>query len=168
MATRLTNFVHHQTGVPASEQTVCYVVADDANLYIGFECEENDTQHLRAEAQPDENGLSPDVPRDDSVEIYIDPRVAARKHFRLAFNSLGTAKSSASGGWAVATGTEADRWIVEVRVPFDLIGAKPEPGDIWGFNACRSDQGSGEATAWSCTRGPYARPERFGGLLFAE
>jgi len=123
-ATKLTNFVHHQTGKPAKEQTVCYVVADDANLYLGFDCEEADMEHLRAEAEPD--------------------------------------------GWEVATAVEADRWIVEVKIPFDLIGARPKPGEVWGFNACRNDQGSGEATAWSCTQGSYAKPERFGGLMFSK
>jgi len=167
-ATKLTDFVHHQTGEPAKEQTVCYVLADDANLYLGFECAEEDMQHLRAEAQPDANGLNPNVPRDDSVEIYVDPRTSGKKYFRLAVNSLGAAKSSAAGGWEVGVAAEADRWIVEVRIPFDLIGATPKPGDVWGFNACRNDQGSGEATAWSCTQGSYAKPERFGGLLFSK
>jgi len=167
-ATKLANFVHHQTAKPAKEQTVCYVLADDANLYLGFECAEEDMQHLRAKAAPDEQGLNPDVPRDDSVEIYVDPRTSGKKYFRLAVNSLGAAKSSASGGWEVGVATEADRWIVEVRLPFEIIGARPKPGDVWGFNACRNDQGSGEATAWSCTQGSYAKPERFGGLLFSK
>ncbi len=165
-ATKLTNFVHHQTGEPAREQTVCYVVADDANLYVAFECQEADMKHLRAQAKPDEHGLNPQVPRDDSVEVYIDPRLAGKKYFRLALNSLGAAKSSAAGGWEAATAIEEDRWVVEVRIPFELIGAKPRSGAVWGFNACRNDQGSGEATAWSCTLGAYAKPERFGGLLF--
>ncbi len=167
-ATKLTSFVDHQTGAPAKKQTVCYVAADDANLYVAFDCAEQDMKHLRAEAKPDENGLNSNVPRDDSVELYVDPRVPGKKFFRLALNSLGAAKSSATGGWEVATAVEADRWIVEVRIPFDLIGARPKPGDVWGFNACRNDQGSGQASAWSCTQGSYSKPERFGGLGFEK
>lgn len=167
-ATSLTDFVHHQTGEPASEPTTCLVAYDDANLYVAFDCAEEDAAHLRAEAEADASGLSPDVPRDDSVEIYVDPRMAGTGYFRLALNSAGVAKSSASGGWEVGTAVEDDRWIVEVCIPFDVIGAAPRPGDVWGFNACRNDQGSGEATAWSFVQGPYANPERFGGLLFAE
>jgi len=167
-ATTLAGFVHHQTGEPARQQTVCRVLADDGNLCLGFECFDDDTEHLRAEAQPDDDGLNPKVPGDDSVEIYVDPRAGGQGYFRLALNSLGAAKSSASGGWEVATAVERDRWIVEVRIPFSLIGAVPAPGQVWGFNACRNDQTTGEATAWSCTRGGYANPERFGGLLFAR
>ena len=167
-ATKLTDFVHHQTGEPAKEPTVCYVVADDANLYVGFECAEADMKHLRAEAKPDANGLNPKVPSDDSVEVYVDPREGGKRYFRIALNSLGAAKATVPGGWEVATSTAAEYWTVELRAPFELIGAKPRPGAVWGFNACRNDQSSGEATSWSWTQGAYAKPERFGGLMFAE
>lgn len=160
----LTDFVGSQTGAPASDRTVCRVLADGANLYLGFECFD-DTAHLRADARPDANGLNPSVPADDSVEIYVDPRTGGG-YLRLALNSLGVAKSSAAGGWQVATGVEPDRWLVEVRIPFALIGTTPAVGDVWGLNVCRNDPGTGESTAWSCTGGSYANPERFGGLLF--
>ncbi|MGD9498623.1 MAG: sugar-binding protein [Armatimonadota bacterium] len=143
------------------------MLADNANRYVGFECFDSDTAHLRARVLPDENGLNSDVPTDDSVEIYVDPR-AGGSYLRRALNSLGAAKASAAGGWQVATKVEADRWLVEVRIPFALIGAAPAAGEVWGFNACRNDQSSGESTAWSCTEGGYANPERFGGLLFLQ
>ncbi len=165
-ATELTGFVHHQTGEPARDRTVCRVLADEANLYVGFECFDDDLTHLRADALPDERGLNPDVPADDSVEIYVDPRTGGAGYFRLALNSLGAAKSSADGGWEVATKVADDRWALEVRIPFAIVGATPAVGNVWGFNACRNDQSSGESAAWSCTLGPYANPDRFGGLLF--
>ncbi len=167
-ATEMTGFVHHQTGESAREETVCRVLADEANLYVGFECFDEDIAHLRAQAQPDERGLNPDVPTDDSVEIYVDPRTGGAGCFRLALNSLGAAKSSVEGGWEVATRVAGDRWVVEVRIPFAIIGAMPAAGDVWGFNACRNDQSTGESTAWSCTRGPYANRERLGGLAFSR
>jgi hypothetical protein len=123
--------------------------------------------HLTANAKPDEHGLNPAAVTDDSVEIYVDPRRPGLGFFRLALNSLGAAKSSHDGGWEVATEVGEAGWTVEVRIPFDLIGARPDRGEVWGFNACRNDKGSGQASAWSCTRGGYAKPERFGGLMFS-
>jgi hypothetical protein len=166
-ATKLGGFVDHQTGEPARERTTVYVVCDDANLYLGFDLEEEAMSHLTANAKPDEHGLNPAAVTDDSVEIYVDPRRPGLGFFRLALNSLGAAKSSHDGGWEVATEVGEAGWTVEVRIPFDLIGARPDRGEVWGFNACRNDQGSGQASAWSCTRGGYAKPERFGGLMFS-
>ena len=166
-STRLTGFVDNVTGQPAREPTTCQVMNDDQNLYVGFVCSQADMVHLRANAKPDANGLNPNAPADDSIEVYLDPHRPGGSFFRLCVNSLGAAKcDGASGGWTVAVTKDPDRWTVELKLPFKVIGATLRPGDQWGFNACRNNQNVNEATSWSWTQGSYSKPERFGGLRF--
>ncbi len=166
-ATRLAGFVDHLTGQPAREQTVCQLMYDDANLYLGFVCSQADMKHLREQARPDAQGLNPNTPADDSIEVYLAPHPPDPAHFRLCLNALGAAKcDTARGGWTAACTKAADRWTIEVKLPFQVIGATPRTGDVWGFNACRNNQTVNESTSWSWTQGPYANPARFGGLKF--
>ena len=164
-ATQLAGFVDHESGRPAKAQTTCSVMFDDQFLYLGFSCPQ-EMARLKASARPDAQGLNPETPQDDSVEIYVDPRRPGVPHFRLCLNTLGSAKSSAAGGWAAAVRKDADRWSIELRIPFRLIGATPKTGEVWGLNVCRNDQATPQFSSWSWTQGAYDRPARFGNLRF--
>ena len=69
-------------------------------------------------------------------------------------------------GIRTAGAEQADTWTLEVAIPFTDLGAAPTPGRAWRFNACRTEQPSGEYTCWSPTRGGYHLTERFGYLEF--
>ena len=100
---------------------------------------------------------------------------------------LKAAPSTSRGGWAI-----------EAVIPFASLGGAmflphgkagqpalrlaglsafaaktpPEPGTVWGLNLCRSRQAKPgadrECSCWSCTYGSFARPERFGELIFQK
>ena len=167
-ATKLVGFADPRTRQLSGEPTVCYVAADDMNLYVALDCQEMDVDHLRTDAQPNRWGRNPDVPwGDDCVQIDVDPRVIGQGLFRLALNSAGTAKSTAPGGWEAAIAIGDGRWVVEMKIPSEILGARPQAGAVWGFNANRNDSGSGRS-AWSRTHGWWSSLQQFGGLLFTE
>jgi len=59
-------------------------------------------------------------------------------------------------------------WSIEFAVPFEGLGVKPKPGDVWGFNLCRTETRLREYSAWAYTPGAFADPRTFGHLIFGE
>ena len=95
----------------------------------------------------------------------------------LIINSLGTIYDEAiSNGqknrvWNSNSKTAVSRtkngWVVELAIPFSkLSGTTPRIGAIWGFNLCRVRPMSKQHFAFSPTFGLFAKPERFGKLIF--
>ena len=73
--------------------------------------------------------------------------------------------------WQAVAGREAAAWTLELAIPWAALGRAPKPGELWGFNLCRSRQAKGlaqrEYSAWSCTYGGFGKVENFGHIVFS-
>jgi hypothetical protein len=166
---------------------------DDQNLYVGFECTDEDiTERYSKRDDP--------IYEHETAEIFIMPHVIApalgpyvelqASPGGVIFDAAFTARRqgmdvSFNAGQTVATkihGTlnksdDKDQgWVSEWIVPWQGIrGVKeaPKPGDEWRMNAFRiekwgpADHLNGEFTAWSPPRvGDFHNTERFGRMKF--
>ena len=156
------------TGKPVSQQTIARVAWDDTCLYVAFDCRESQMKSIRAAVKPDEAGKARLVPRDDSVELYLDTAFTRQRAAQFVVNALGARKSGAGIAFEAAARRRADGWSVELRIPFSTLRAKPKVGGSWGINLCRNQWRLGEFSCWSCTRGAYSNPKRMGVVLFED
>lgn len=117
---------------------------------------------------------------EDMDEVYIDPAGDAIGFFRFNINSAGVMgdvrRIDASvmqnewngDSWNVKTTVGADRWTVEMCVPFTDLQAKPEPGkSVWRLCVTRYQWTSGKFVgSVSSPKGAYTSPGNFGYLCF--
>jgi hypothetical protein len=169
------NFMLNDGSGPAKAQSLAYVAHDDKNLYVAYRCDEPQMKFLVAKVK-DRDGR---VWEDDCIEIFLQPdRANPQDFYHIVFNTLGMLRDErgASADWdSHATAKVAlapDGWTIEATIPFSSLGSPPKPGDTWGLNLCRSRQAKPgadrEFSCWSCTYGSFAKPERFGELLFQK
>ena len=167
--TALSGFVNHKDASPVKEGTTAHVTCGDKAVYVAVRCSESRMDQLRETVVEDGTRTSPEVPQDDSVEVYVGPNMEAGRFVRFAVSCANAHKSEAHGRWESAVKKGAHEWCVELVLPYEAIGAKPpRPGEAWGFNVCRNEQRLKEFSCWSCTYGAYAQPDRFGWVLFSD
>lgn len=171
-------------GETAPVQTTVRVAFDDRALYIAFECQEPNVPGILADATTDTSS----VWADDCVEVFLDT-----EHDRASYLHLGVSAGGgkwqertiatrwytnwhSSGGraptpeWRAAARIGEDSWTAEIELPFAALGGAPRPGKVWGAQFCRTRRAGAEEqnATWSYTEGErYARPDRFGSLIFS-
>ena len=140
----------------ANDSTV--VICHDAEkLYIGAVCLESemDKLHLTCTKRDDK------IYKDDCIEFYIDQQLDRNDAVKLVINAngvfmdflRGTSGDAGDVTWNVEVKTTklADRYVMEVAIPFKDMGLTYEPGKQIGFNPYRMRQGGGkkgEYTTW--------------------
>ena len=83
-------------------------------------------------------------PREESVEIFLDPGRSCSKYIQLASGVHGNlfdsrlVKKTWAAKWSVSREDFKGGVILKFIIPFDETMKKPETGDIWGFNICRN------------------------------
>lgn len=192
-ASRLTPFVRHDTMAPARVGTEVRVWYDQAALYLGWICEDEDIQATFT--QRDSRFWEEEV-----VEFFVTPASLGR-YFELQWNPLGGTfdaiitndigsdgrSQKFEGDWSytaanmtfavradgsVQNSSDRDqRWTVEARIPFaDLNVPTPRPGEVWRGNFYRFNRDRDrepELLSWSPTVWPgFHQPTRFGYLRF--
>jgi len=179
-AVPVTDFVtmYQKTQGMATKRTVVRTLFDDRNLYVSLELHDDHADRIRA-VHTDHDS---DIYWDDSVEIFVDPTNERKVYYQLGINALGTRRDCGlvvgGGGleyhswwgigvdWEAAVKRHAGGWNMEVALPLEAWGAKPEAGAMWGFQVVRfAHSDVGETSVWS-PGGVYNTPERFGALVF--
>lgn len=172
-------------GAAAPVGTRARVVFDSQALIVGFTCEEPNLAGLVASPA----GESPATWGDDCVEVFLDPAGDGSGYVHLGLGAGGargqdrvlgrawyTDWYSLGGGaaaapkWQGATAKGDKVWTGEMRLPFSELGATPAVGKVWTLQVCRTRRAGGqeENSTWSYVDGDrYARPERFGSLIFS-
>ncbi len=59
---------------------------------------------------------------------------------------------------------DADRWVIELRIPVATLGGAAEPGSVWGLNFRRKQARTMAAADWQVPI-DY-NPRSFGELVF--
>ncbi len=147
---------------------------DSTQLYLAFVCPEPLMADLAERIAQGKVG-----PFDESVEVFLDAAADQFSYVQLRVGILGNRDThrrsdpaeELTGRWIGAARRGADRWTVELAVPFALVGASPGAGTMFNFNVNRQRlplAGPVEWTCWSDTKGGFHSPARFGHLVFTD
>jgi hypothetical protein len=154
-------FYDNATGALVKDQTVAWIGYDDKFFYIAFECHESRPDKIVAR----ETKRGGDIYSDDYVAVYFNPYGTKSGDDESGFmvNPLGTQygriaegranKQEWEGEWQSAAKIGANRWTVEMAVPWKILkhrktGGKPVKMDV---NFTRRQQWSGVFSCWSYT-----------------
>ena len=179
----------YQTG--EKQKTIAKLLWDDDNLYVSYQCEDNDIVAVYTE-RDDPTFL------DDAVEIFINPKpTQIHMYFGLEmnvrgvlfdyldfdahyifkrFNLQGVKLVSFIRGTLNARGDKDSGWSLEVAIPwanFEELSKRPANGTIWTANLNRWDGVAPDrrlslwSDPWQKTSNPHI-PERFGQLVFVK
>jgi hypothetical protein len=150
---------------PAAVSTEARLMHDKNFLYVAFICTEPSMNTLKAKMTERDS----DVYADDCVEIMLAPAGNPGQYCHWAVNSNQVIYDALvyNGRWnsnaVIRTGKQADKWIVEMAIPFKEIGS----GKDWRFNLYRSryaGQGKAEVSSWAVVKNGFHEPERFWGF----
>ncbi len=162
----------NRTGLKSKIDTVARAAYDSKYLYLGVVCQEPAINALKDSCKKHDGP----VWNENNLDIFFAPAKSTElKH--LIVNSIGTlcdvdmVNGKNNMNWnsdaVIAVSRRKDSWIVEMAIPFDKLSGKvPRMGAIWGFNLCRVRPAQKQYLAFSPTFGLFARPERFGKLIF--
>jgi len=186
-------FTDSMSGEPAPIRTIAKVAWDPKNLYVAFECQDQDI--WSAFKNRDENlwtqeavevYIDADGDKQDYIELQVSPRgVIFDSYFPRVrqnqndFNSRTEVAVSIDG--TLDNRDDQDQsWTVELAIPWkDTQGRStgklrlpPKIGDVWRVNFFRMDAPKNKpqiASAWSAPlTGDFHVLDRFGTLVFAD
>ncbi|MBN1669799.1 MAG: family 20 glycosylhydrolase [Kiritimatiellae bacterium] len=139
---------------PAEQRTRVRLGFDHKALYVAFECLERNMRGLRHLDRKHDGA----VYDDDCVELMLDPEPwEPGTHYHLIANALGQQYDADArgrtwdpdGGWRSAARKLADRWVIEIEIPFQGLGVKPPSrGHVWRMNFMRENYASPENSTW--------------------
>ena len=146
---------------------------DDKFIYVAFENLEPDTASLTT----DQKIRDIDVWMDDAAELFIEPNnVGNEPYFQIVINADNLTYDDENGGlkraWnprlESATRIYNDRWVLELKIPFEDFGFDRTPtGETWGWNFNRHIMtNASTCTGWATTGPSFHTPQRFGDLTF--
>lgn len=165
-AGKLEGFFRALDGRPAARPTTVLLGHDGSTLFIAWLCG----------GQPEPSAA--DRPRDgavwedDAVEVFLQPP-GSSGYYHFAVNAAGQQYDAyAEGGlnaswnaeWQAAAGRERDGWVVEMAIPFSVVGGQPT--GFWRANFGREEADAKVATCWAPTFGGFHTPSRFGKVAF--
>jgi len=156
---------------PALAKTEVYLTYDDTALYMGFRCDREIMDTLRATFKP--GSASPtNLWHDDHVECYLDPGRKLREMVQLMVTPLAAVRNRGGAQWRYASAIGKKGWSVEMAFPFTNVSGPPRPGDQWGANFVRFDhagtkENKDQRSEWSCTFSGGRAAWKFGVLVFA-
>ncbi|MCJ8331101.1 MAG: hypothetical protein HRT89_07950 [Lentisphaeria bacterium] len=124
-----------------SQKTIGRILADEKNLYISFDCAENDAKRMIIGGKKRDGKIW----QGDSVEIFLDPGHKEKRYdyYHILINPKGLfsdiykKKKSWNGKITVKTVIEANRWTVECVIPMADLGLGKGIPKVWGINLNR-------------------------------
>jgi len=162
----------------ATEPTEALALFDAKNLYVGVRCFDSDIGQLKTDIITRDDA----VYSDDCVELFFippDSGVLAEfpesvRYFHLVANSRGVQydevgmsdPGSWDAEWQCQASVHADRWELEIALPFAELKTHVSDGVVWAVNFNRSQKAKGEASGWSITFAGFHDPPHFGRLIF--
>ena len=155
---------------PYEWQTEAHLTYDHTNLYLGIKCYEPEIEKIKPLTLTLKQWS-----KGDNIEFFIEPK--GRPYYQFVFNAKGE-KFDGIGHddtkdtvWKVVASKDKEKWSAEVKIPFESLGAKPAPGDVWRMNVFRSRliEGSiNEYGSWSPHMGHFHDTTQYGYLCFSH
>jgi len=141
-------------------------------LYLGVRCDEPMAKRL---APLHAGRDSSNCFRGETIEVFVDPHHSHSRYYQFAVNLAGSFYDSrlADPTWNSAsrlkTAVVDDGWVLEMAIPWQDIGVRPEAGAVVGFNVCRDRYAGGvrEWSNWAQTAANFHDPVRFAHLVLS-
>ena len=156
---------HHDQAATTPVQAQFAFLYDDQALYLGFATAEGGKDAAKIQAT-----APGEWPKDDPVEWFLDPGATRDVYYQFAANLIGGTYEALredaqwNCDWKAAGNAEANRWTLEVRIPFKAFNrGAPKPGELWGMNICRNGNFMGP---WAPVGPRYHSPGGFALLTF--
>jgi len=142
-------------GEPATGDTEVRVAVDATTLYIAAVCHDNGAGVI-SQIREDFGNTDQDtfeVILDTFADrqngfVFITNRAGARSDQQMANEGRET-NASWDAVWYVRTSVEADRWIVEMAIPFKSLRFEPGRTPYWGINFSRRIRRLNEVDYWA-------------------
>lgn len=158
------------------ERTDAFVLWDDDNIYVAFDCRESQMDKLVAVRSGRD---AEDSWEDDCVEVFIAPRGPEEPYYHFILTAAGSVLDERGGSQgeldksynaSLVTGVRhsAKGWTAEMAIPFADLGGTPELGDQWRINFNREEKPRGEWSGWAITTGTFHHPNEFGTIRFGD
>ena len=144
-------------GEPSPVMTTVLLGYDDEALYVGFRCQDDDTDRIAASITSRDG----DFDDDDTVLVMLDTFHDGDSAYYFGTNSLGTQFDGtlANNGrtvddrwdaaWQNASSTMESGWSAEFRIPFGVLRYASGEGAIWGVNFQRILPRRLETSVWA-------------------
>ncbi|MDI6828083.1 MAG: DUF6067 family protein, partial [Armatimonadota bacterium] len=168
----ISGFVGFRSKSLPTRQTEVRLAYDNTNLYIAFRCFDPNANNLTSKVA-ERDGT---VWRDDSVEVFLDPKRDSETYFHLVANCTGarfdarglsTDGKSWDGNWSVTTKIEKNAWMAVFTIPFASLGVPaPKSGDVWNANFARHQISEQEFSTWAPVEAEFNEPTNFGRIVF--
>jgi len=165
-------------------KTEAKVLWDDKNMYIAYVCQEPSPKRMRCITDKNHDK---DIWKDDSVELFLDPKHTQKDYYQIMINSkgfftdiyyptIGVSYYKWDSRIKVKTSVGKNSWVAEMAIPFSVFpGKAPIDDTVWGVNFNRGrhlkNPGLGEEQmyTWSLlVQGYFHTPMLFGHLIFRE
>ena len=165
-------FIHGGKDYAIEKRTFFRSGWTDDSLYLQVKCFEPLTEKMKASTTDGDVLWA-----DDAVEMFFQPATDT-SYFQLVANSVGArwnavgpdSKTAKPWNWEVKSGKWEKGWLVEVRIPFAVLGKTPKTGEKWPVNIAR-DITTGpvveSATCWAPVQNGFNNLERFGHFVFS-
>ena len=160
-------------GARAEIQTDVYLLYDNENLYLAFNCYEPNMAGLRAQAT-DRNGFWRKGQENDVATVFLQTDDDIRTIFQLGINPAGAKfdvqRSAGKKEYGFGDRCEAaakkgtDSWTVEVKLPFKALKIGPRMGTTWRTNFTRYRAQTHDPTTWAPVGGDWRDHKKYGSL----
>jgi hypothetical protein len=132
-------------GRAPSDSTVLRLCHDETHLYVAVEAFDSVADSIAAHVRIRDGFGS----YDDLVVLLLEPEIGSDVFYQVAVNPAGTIFDKSieicpfgtyvqDPAWdaPVEVGTDLyeDKWVAEIAIPLEAVGARPEAGARWGFN----------------------------------
>lgn len=165
-----TFWLHRKEAPPKNATRFKALYTDDA-VYLAAECMEQDVSKLKKVYNFGEFWNY------DTVEAFFLPR--EKELIQLIGNYEGmkqnlfdlevSRRTGFKTGWVCAARLGKDRWVLELCVPFFLLGVAPVQKEIsMPFNLCRNSVSANERSTWSFQSGVFKNVKDFGRLVLVK
>jgi hypothetical protein len=159
-ACRVVGFMRTATWIEYRDG-VFWLACDGRKLYLAVRSEVHPQAGILADATP--SASDADLTKDDTVELWLDPRKGAadgdRKYYQIIVNHHGALndasflddKKDASWRvqWEFASKVENGWWQLEVAIPLSSLGVSPEDlTTAWGMRIMRNWKKPDWQTDW--------------------
>lgn len=163
-----TGFYKLGGGHAEAKQTTAFAMWDDDAVYVAMVCEEQDVEQVKTDRRDGD-----DLWLDDSVEIFVRPAQSLNV-FQFIINTTGARRGGEGNPgnttWEAAAQKGKADWTVEVKLPFKVLGRKPQPGEVWTATFCRNifiyASGGDKFTCWAPLQSRFLEPENYARLTF--
>ncbi len=177
-AAELRHFYIAAGGGAAKTQTRVRLAFDDANLYVGYICDEPAMAYLKAAVQERDGALW----TDDDVELFLfDPDQNSGWQFILNSANVqfdATLKQAQAGdpyradkrwdgAWRSQTWRDASSWEAALTIPWRTLGFAAPP-EVLTMNFTRKRIGGNEASQWNAYAGNLNDVPKFARASFGE